>query len=215
MVRRLYHRRVATLYHYHDCPLCFRLRAYLYERELPFVSHLVDRDAPPPELLSLSPLGRLPLWVTDDGKPLFGAQTIAHYLEAVHGSALWPTEPLPRARASMAEEMAWEGLVQPLAKLDREHAGRGPEAWNLEVWQIETRRVRRTLQVFEALLGGREWLLGQAISVADLALAHPLAVLERYGIDLQDFPGLANLAERLGKRPSVVAARAAPKRTAA
>ena len=40
------------------------------------------------------------------------------------------------------------------------------------MWQIETRRVRRTLQVFESLLGGREWLIGQSISVADLALAH-------------------------------------------
>lgn len=198
---------MATLYHYLDCPYCFRVRAYLAERDLTYTSLTVDRGAPPPELLALNPLGRLPIWVTDEGRPIFGSQTIVHFLEATHGQALLPTDPLQRARCAMAEELCTDGLLQPLIRLDREMAGREPGTWDLQVWQAETSRVNRTLQVFESLLGGRPWLVGQSLTTADLALVQPLTILERYGLDLQRQPGLADLAERLSRRPSIVAAR--------
>jgi glutathione S-transferase len=198
---------MATLYHYLDCPYCFRVRAYLAERELPYASNTVERDAPPPELLSLNPLGRLPIWVTDEGRPIFGSATIMQFLEATHGQALLPADPLQRARCAMAEELCTDGLLQPLIRLDREMAGRDPADWDMGVWQTETTRVRRTLQVFESLLGGRPWLVGQNLTTADLALVQPLTILERYGLDLQAQPGLADLAERLARRPSIVAAR--------
>ena len=198
---------MATLYHYLDCPYCFRVRAYLAERELPYTSSAIERAAPPPELLALNPLGRLPIWVTDNGRPIFGSNTILAYLEATAGQALLPIDPLQRARCAMAEELCTEGLLQPLIRLDREMAGRETGDWNMEVWRTETARVRRTLQVFEALLGGRPWLVGDGMTVADFALVQPLTILERYGLDLQGLPGLADLAERLARRPSIVAAR--------
>ena len=70
---------------------------------------------------------------------LFGAQTIATFLEATHGPALVPTEPLARARAAMAEDLAFEGLVQPLARLDRA-AERAPDPGSIAAWH----RLNRT-----------------------------------------------------------------------
>lgn len=203
-----------TLYHYLDCPYCFRVRAYLAERDLPYASNAVDRGAPPPELLALNPLGRLPIWVNEQGRPIFGSATIIAYIEATAGPALLPADPLQRARCAMAEEMCNDGLLAPLIRLDREMVGREPGDWNMEVWRTETQRARRTLHVFESLLGGRQWLVGDALSTADLALVQPLTILERYGLDLQGLPGLADLAERLARRPAVLAARRSPAQAA-
>ena len=199
-----------TLYHFIDCPFCFRVRAYLAERDIAFNSSLVERDTPPPELYGLNPLGKLPVWVTDAGKPVFGASTIMAFLDATEpGAPLLPADALPRARCAMAEELATDGLLQPLIRLERELGGRPAETWNVELYRTETRKIRTMLQVFEQILGGRTWLVGDALTTADLALALPLTILERFGLDLQGLPGLTALAERLGKRPAIVAARTA------
>jgi len=183
----------------------------LAERELPYTSAAIERDHPPPELLSLNPLGRLPIWVTDQGRSVFGSNTIVTFLEAsVPGKGLFPADALQRARVAMAEELVNDGLLQPLIRLDRELAERAAGSWDMEVYRTETQRVRRTLGVFEQLLGGRPWLVGDALTPADLALAQPLTIVERFGLELAGFPGLQDLAERLGKRPSILAARRPP-----
>ncbi len=202
---------MATLYHYLDCPYCFRVRAFLGERDVKWTSALCDRDAPPPELMSLNPLGRLPIWVTDAGKPVFGSSTIVQFVDATEsGTPLLPTDPLARARVLMAEEVATEGLLLPMIKLDREIVGRQSGDWNIEVYRIETQRVRKTLQILAAFLGNRQWMVGDSLTPADLALAQPLTIVERFGLDLHGLPALADLAERLSKRPAIVAARKAP-----
>jgi glutathione S-transferase len=200
---------MATLYHYHDCPYCFRVRAYCAERGIAYTSNTCDRDQPPPELPSLNPLQRLPIWVTDKGKPVFGSTTIVLYLEAgdATGTRLLPDDPLARARCLMAEELATHGLLEPLIRLDREIGGRPADAWNLQTYRGEAARIRKMLTIFEQLLGGREWLVGDALSFADLCLVQPLTILERFGLDLQGLPGLASLAERISKRPSIQSAR--------
>lgn len=200
-----------TLFHYHDCPFCFRVRAFLGEREVAYASNLVDRDAPPPELLSLNPLGKLPIWVTDKGRPIFGSRTIIRFVDQLAiGTPLLPADPLQQARVAMAEDLVDEALLPALIRLDREIAGKTPDQWNMQAYRADVAKVRQTLDIFEQLLGGRDWLVGDALSPADLALAQPLTILERFGLDLADLPGLAALAERLSKRTSIIAARKPP-----
>ena len=203
---------MATLYHYLDCPFCFKTRAYLGERSIPWTSMLVDRSHPPPELPALNPLGRLPVWVTDEGKPIFGSNTIIDFLEATQpGDGLLPTDPLQRARCWMADEMADKGLLEPLMALDREQREHGDAStWNLERYRRDTTKIRRQLHIFEQLLGGRAWLVGDSLTVADLAVALPLTILERFGLDLAGLTGLQDLTHRLEKRPAILAARKNP-----
>ena len=197
-----------TLYHFADCPFCFRVRVYLAERALGYTSLQCDRAALPPELPALHPLGRLPVWLGDDARVTFGSMTIVGFLaETVPGDTLWPTTPLGRARVGMTDELATVGLLQPLIRLSEAQA-LPPDAWDIPAQKREMALVRRTLAAFEAILGGRPWLLGAQITIADLLLAQPLTILERFGLDLDGLSGLQNLAERLVQRPSVVAARA-------
>ncbi len=201
---------MATLYHYLDCPYCFKVRIYLHERQLPFDHALIQRGSPPPELSALNPLRRFPVWVTDEGKPIFGSNTIIDFLEQSGASTLLPTEPLHRARCWMADELARDGMLEPLLAMDRSMAGREPGDWDMDVYRKKTRRIRRSLDVLEALLGGRQWLVGPEFSLADIAVTLPLTILERYGLDLTEHPGLADLRVRLDKRYSVVEARKDP-----
>ena len=178
------------------------------ERQVDYASNLCDRDAPPPELFALSPLGKLPVWVTDKGRPIFGSRTIARFVDALAvGPALFPTDPLQNARVAMAEDLVDEALLPALIRLDREIGGKPSEQWNVKAYREETTIVRQMLALFEQLLGGRQWLVGDSLTAADLALAQPLTILERYGLDLSGQPALADLAERLAKRTSVLAAR--------
>lgn len=201
-----------TLYHYMDCPYCFRVRLYLAERDMPYEGMKVERGVPPPELPSLNPLRRLPVWVTDEAKPIFGSNTIIAFLEhSDPDGGLLPSEPLARARCWMADELARDGLLEPMLTLDREIAGKEPDRWNMDIYRKKTARIRRTLGVFEALLGGRKWLVGNEISVADLSIALPLSIIERFGIELSDFPGIKALALRLEAMDSMRVAREGPK----
>ncbi len=201
-------REVATLFHYADCPYCFRVRAFLAEREVEYSSNLCDRDAPPPELAALTPLGKLPVWVTDKGRPIFGSRTITRFVDALApGPALIPADPLQAARVAMTEDLVDEALLAALIRLDREVGGKPSDQWNLQVYRTETTLIRRMLDLFEQLLGGRPWLVGESLTPADIALAQPLTILERYGLDLSAHPGLADLAGRLAKRTCVLAAR--------
>ena len=200
-----------TLYHFMDCPHCFKIRAYLSQRGLEYHSALVARGQMPPELPSLNPLRRLPVWITDDHKPLFGANTIIDFLEqTATAPRLVPEDPLRRARCWMADEMAVEGLLEPLIALDREMQGKEPDSWNLSKYRKKTAKIKTILDVFEQLLGNRQWLVGEELSLADLSLALPLTILERFGLDLAALPGLENLALRLADLPSVAEARKQP-----
>lgn len=200
-----------TLYHYHDCPYCFRVRAFLAEREVAYTSHWVDRAAPPPELLSLNPLGKLPIWVTDKGRPIFGSRTIMRFVDQLAaGTPLLPADPLQQARVAMAEDLVDEALLPALIRLDRTIAGKPTDQWDMQAYRSDTAKVRQLLDVFEQLLGGRDWLVGEQLTPADLALAQPLTILERFGLDLSQQPGLTALAARLDKRTAILAARKAP-----
>ncbi len=199
---------MATLYHYMDCPYCFRVRLYLAERDIPYDSMVCARGTPPPELPALNPLRRLPVWVTDEGRPVFGSNTIISYLEDEEpDGGLLPEEPLPRARCWMADELARDGLLEPMLALDREIGGKEPERWDMVLYRKKKKRIARTLAVFEALLGGREWLVGHDLTIADLSIALPLSIAERFGIELADTPAVAALAARLENLESMRVAR--------
>lgn len=207
---------MATLYHFMDCPHCFKLRVYLAERNIEYHSAIVGRGQLPPELPSLNPLRRLPVWVTAEHKPVFGANTIIDFLEqTTTGHGLLPEDPLARARCWMADEMAIDGLLAPLIALDREMQGKEADAWNLKSYRRETNKIKRILDVFEQLLGDRRWLVGHEMTLADISLALPLTILERFGLDLAALPRLENLAARLADLPSVAVARKQPSSQAA
>lgn len=131
-----------------------------------------------PAFLRMNPNGRVPV-LEDDGFYLTESHAIMQYLaEKTPGQKLYPTE--ARARADVnrwlfwcahhfqpaMSVLNWENFIKPMI-------GRG-ETDPREVKRGEA-LVADVCGVLDAHLAGREWIAGDSLTLADLALSTPLA----------------------------------------
>jgi glutathione S-transferase len=64
------------------------------------------------------------------------------------------------------------------------------------------RRLLVVLRILDAALMGRQWLVGDRFSVADLNVASPVAIARAMKVDLTPLPNVAAWAERCLARPA-------------
>ena len=145
------------------------------------------------EFLALNPAGQVPLVILDDGRPL--AQSNAIILHLAEGSDLVPTDAYDRAR--MLEWMFWEQYSHEpyvaVARFQVRYAGK-------PVSELERRLVERgkgALQRLEDGLGLSPFLVGEAVSLADVALVAYTRVAHEGGFDLGDYPAVAAWVKRV------------------
>jgi glutathione S-transferase len=137
-----------------------------------------------PEYLAMNPAGQVPAVILDDGRPL--AQSNAIILHLAEGSALIPRDAYERAR--MLEWMFWEQYSHEpyvaVARFQVRYLGKA-------IADLEPRIVERgkaALQRLEDGLEGRTFLVGNAVSLADVALVAYTRVAHDGGFDLADYP---------------------------
>ncbi len=137
-----------------------------------------------PAYLALNPAGQVPLMVLDDGRPL--AQSNAIILHLAEGSALIPTDGYDRAR--MLEWMFWEQYShEPYVAVARFHMKYlGKPAQDLEPRLVE--RGAAALQRLEDGLADGPFLIGGAVSLADVALVAYTRVAHEGGFSLDVYP---------------------------
>lgn len=136
------------------------------------------------EFLALNPAGQVPVVVLDDGRPL--AQSNAIIIHLAEGSDLIPTDAYDRAR--MLEWMFWEQYSHEpyvaVARFQVRYAGKA-------VSELEARLVERgnsALQRLEDGLASSPFLVGEALSLADVALVAYTRVAHEGGFDLGRYP---------------------------
>jgi glutathione S-transferase len=140
-----------------------------------------------PAYLAMNPAGQVPAVVLDDGRPL--AQSNAIILHFAEGSDLIPKDAYDRAR--MLEWMFWEQYSHEpyvaVARFQVKYLGK-------PVAELEPRIVERgegALQRLEdALAGGSPFLVGKALTLADVALVAYTRVAEDGGFRLADYPAV-------------------------
>ena len=139
-----------------------------------------------PAFLALNPAGQVPVAVLDDGRPL--AQSNAIILHLAEGSALIPADAYDRAR--MLEWMFWEQYShEPYVAVARFQVRYlGKTAAELEPRIVE--RGRAALQRLEDGLADQPFLVGGALSLADVALVAYTRVAHEGGFDLAAYPRL-------------------------
>ncbi len=164
-------------------------------------------DSKKPEYLAINPNGRIPALVDGD-LVLFESQAINLYLARRHGGALWPEGEDDQARAIQWSFWGMTEIEPPImtAFLNRVMF---PEAQrDLAAADAAEQQIARPLDVLEKHLDGRDYLLGDAFTIADLNLA---GVLSMSGMGKIDLSGWANVTRWLGactSRPSLAKARA-------
>lgn len=138
------------------------------------------------EFLSLNPAGQVPTVVLHDGRTLAQSNAIIGWLG--EGTAFMPADPYLRAR--MYEWLFWEQYSHEpyvaVARFQRAFLGKTAD-------EIEPRLMDRghaALAKLEAALADAEWLVGDAPSLADLALVAYTRVAPEGGFDLDRYPAI-------------------------
>ena len=136
-----------------------------------------------PEFLAINPAGQVPAVILDDGRPL--AQSNAIVLHLAEGSALIPPAAYDRAR--MYEWMFWEQYShEPYIAVARFQVRyQGKAVADLEPRIVE--RGKAALRRLEDGLAASPFLVGSAVSLADVALVAYTRVAHEGGFDLAGY----------------------------
>ena len=137
-----------------------------------------------PAFLALNPAGQVPAVILDDGRPL--AQSNAIILHLAEGSPLIPADPYDRAR--MLEWMFWEQYShEPYVAVARFQVRfQGKRVADLEPKIVE--RGKAALQRLEDGLAKTPFLVGNSMSLADVALVAYTREAGDGGFALADYP---------------------------
>ncbi|MDX2201728.1 MAG: glutathione S-transferase family protein [Hyphomicrobiaceae bacterium] len=132
------------------------------------------------EFLARFPLGRIPAVELSDGRQLAESNAIIRYL--ARGTPLLPEDGFVQAKID--EWMFWEQYShEPYVATTRYHVvylKRPLE--QREGWRVE--RGEAALDLMERTLVSRDWLVGEAITVADIALLPYTRLAHEGGFDL-------------------------------
>ncbi len=149
----------------------------LEELELPYEAHAIDigkNETWTPEFLSLNPNGKIPAIIDPDGpggKPigLFESGAILLYLAEKTGKLL-PADPARRYETIQWVFFQMAAVGPMFGQLGYFHKFAGREIEDkrpLERYRVETNRL---LGVLDSRLDGRQWIMGDDFTIADVSL---------------------------------------------
>lgn len=139
-----------------------------------------------PDFLALNPDGRVPTLVLEDGRALSESNAIIGYL--ARGSELIPADDF--AQAKMRQWLFWEQYSHEpyiaVRRFQRLYLGKPEAALDPKLFE----RGHAALALMEGALAGRAFLVGEALSLADVALVAYTRLAHEGGFDLAPYPGL-------------------------
>ena len=193
------------LLHAPTSPFARKVRIVAAEKKLDLELEFADPWKPNPDLAQANPLGKVPALIMDDGTSLFDSRVIVEYLDG-----LSPVHRLiPDTSRDRIAVKRWEAISDGLcdaAILARMEAAR-PDQNESSAKQITRQRdkVGACIDEMARELGDREFCVGNALSLADIAAGCALGYLKfRYPDITWDttHPSLARLYKKLSARPS-------------
>jgi glutathione S-transferase len=163
-------------------------------------------DNKQPEYLALNPNGHVPTLVDGD-TVLWESLAINLYLAEKYDGGLNPKNVEDRGRAIQwsfwvmleAEKSLLEYLFNTLIL--------PPEQRDAAVCEAAEAQLQAPMRVLDDALAGREFLLGDSFSVADLNVAAVFAWAVPAKLDLSEFPNLSRWLMACVSRPAAKAAR--------
>ena len=163
-------------------------------------------DSKSDEYLAVNPNGRIPA-LTDDGETLFESMAINLYLAKKYAPALYPTDAVEEARAiqwsvwaiSEIEPLQMQIVIQKFFNKDNMDQG---------IIDAATEQLNRPLAVLDSHLQGRDYLLGNSFTVADLNLAGVMLLMQMAQIDISAYANVAGWTARCYERDALKRAQA-------
>ena len=196
----------------------------LEEIELPYEPHLVDfatNDQLSPEFLSLNPYGKIPAIIDPRGPggeplPLSESGAILIYLADKSGRFL------PSAPAARYETLQWlmfqvGGIGPMFGQVGFFHKFAGREFADKRPRDRYVAEAQRLLRVLNLRLEGRSWLMGNAYTIADMAVFPWVRnLIGFYGagelVGMADFPNVTRALDAFLARPAVARGLSVPRK---
>jgi glutathione S-transferase len=162
---------------------------------------VIDRSGRRELLGELNPALRVPTLVLDDGRSLGESNAITFYFAE-------GTPYLPEDRFERAQVLQWQFFEQyshePYIAVARFWAIAGitpPEADR----EAKARGGNAALRAMEGHLAGREFLVGERYTIADIALYAYTHVAPEGGFELEPYPAIRAWLERVAAQPGHIA----------
>ena len=193
-------------------PFVRKVMAFAAEKGIAVENRMVGLGPKTPAFLAMSPFGKIPAF--EDGDfALSDSSAIVHYLEALHPApALIPAEPRARGRTIWFDEFAdtimlpaigpafFNRVVAPLLGMDADPAAADRACAD---------SVPPVFAYLERVIPASGFLVDDALTLADIAVASPLVNARHAGIAFGDYPRLDAYVATMLARPSFAAAIAA------
>jgi glutathione S-transferase len=195
------------LYGFPPSPNTWQVRALAAYLGVPLEFEFVDLTKGvqrTPAFLALNPTGRTPLLVDGDFN-LWETLAIMQYIASKKPNALWPND--ARARADITRWQSWtlahwnrdacvpllfERFVKKMLNLgepDQAAIAKGVDAFAKEAAMLD------------AHLAKQKYMVGDALTVADFAVAAPLFYAEKAALPLQPYPHIRAWFQRVSALP--------------
>lgn len=165
------------------------------------VVDIYQGDQKKPEYLAINPNGKVPAMV-DDGLVLHESMAINLYIAKKYGAALFPDDDADIARTLMwsfwvVNEIEHDLLQVLFHKRTLPEPKREPERAERAL-----RRLRSPFGILDQALEGREYLVKDTFTVADLNVAAVMSWARPCRLDLAEWPAMQEWLLRCIKRPA-------------
>jgi glutathione S-transferase len=184
---------------------CYKVRLLLAYLGVPYERRelsVVDRSNRDEVLGGLNPAQRVPTLILDDGRPLGESGAILWYF----GEG---TDFVPKDQYERAQVLQWMFFEQydhepaiAVARFWLKYSGR-PEDF-ADRLEERTAAGYRALAAMERHFEGREFLVGERLSLADIALYAYTHVADEGGFELGGYPAIRSWLERVAATPGHV-----------
>ena len=155
-----------------------------------------------PAFLALSPLGKVPVLVDHTrgaGAPIIESGAILFYLAETYGALL------PAAGMARYEVMSWlmvqmANIGPMFGQLNHFQLLAQPDPYSAARYRSQAERLYRRL---DERLSTRDWIAGDAYSIADIAIYPWALYLEQHGFDKGTHAALMRWRDKIGARAAV------------
>lgn len=189
-----------TLYNMPLSGNCHKVRLLLSVLALPYRTvNLTGGEQHSPDHLQRNPFGQAPV-LDDDGLIIRDSQAILVYLAKRHGGEpWWPADAYRLAQITAWLSTAANEIANGPALL-RVHHKFGRDIDVAGARQISA----KVLGIIDRHLESRDWLVGEEVSIADIAAYPYLALAPEGGIDISIYPNIVDWFQRVRALPGYV-----------
>ena len=163
-----------------------------------------------PEYLAVNPNGRIPA-LQDGDVTLFESMAINLYLAKTYGGDLYPRNPANEA-------LVWQWSVWVMTEIESAQMDivvqkffTPEEKRNAAVLAAAEKTLARPLKVLDDTLANKDWLVGDAFSIADLNVSGVMLILAMVKFDSSAYANVQRWTEACYARPSLDRAKAVGK----